>query len=144
MKKQKISSLNRIALTNIIGYSFALITCLLILQGIPEPIQFVMLIILLAFLFYTIFLESSKKREKKDELYIVNENKAYSSTIKILLALLLIGGMITDSFLDLEIKIPFNFSTCYIAVSAVYIISNTILLILDRKSIGSDDECEDE
>lgn len=64
MKKQKIISLNRIALTNIIGYSFALITCLLILQGIPEPIQFVMLIILLAFLFYTIFLESSKKREK--------------------------------------------------------------------------------
>lgn len=50
MKKQKIISLNRIALTNIIGYSFALITCLLILQGIPEPIQFVMLIILLVFL----------------------------------------------------------------------------------------------
>lgn len=86
----------------------------------------------------------AKNVKKMDELYIVNENKAYSSTIKILLALLLIGGMITDSFLDLEIKIPFNFSTCYIAVSAVYIISNTILLILDRKSIGSDDECEDE
>lgn len=144
IKNKKTISLRRVSLTNIIGYSFALITCILILQGIPAPIELVMLIVLMIFLLYTLFLESSKRLEKKDELYIINENKAYSTTIKILLALLLIGGMVADSFLDLEIKIPLNFSTCYITVSTVYIISNTILLILDRKSIGPYDECEDE
>lgn len=143
-KSKKTISLRRVSLTNIIGYSFALITCILILQDIPAPVKLVMLIVLVIFLLYTLSLESSKRLEKKDELYIINENKAYSTTIKILLALLLIGGMVADSFLDLKIKIPLNFSTCYITVSAVYIISNTILLILDRKIIGSDDECEDE
>ncbi len=140
--EKKIISLHKVNVFQIIAYTLLLLLNIAeMVFDVNDTADCIMWLVFGVTAIYSFSLLFSKNLEKKDELYIANENKASDISVCILAVVVLFTGIVSD-ILNLNLKIPVNFNTCFIAVSALYILLNVVFLIVDRKSKLFDDEEE--
>jgi len=140
--EKKIISLHTVNISQLITYTLLLLLNIAeIVFDVSNTANLIMWLVFGATAIYSFSLLYSKNLEKKDELYIANEKKASDIAVCILAVFVFLTGIISD-VLNLDLKFSVNSNTCFIAVSALFILLNVVFLIVDRKSKLIDDEEE--